>query len=666
MKPAPTTTRHDRLAIRALLASTLLASACAVFAQAAPRPAEPATVRNQQAVREALPFADRQDFEDAHRGFIANLDAPAITDANGRTVWDRQAYAFEGTEEAPATVNPSLWRQARLDNEAGLLQVTDRMYQVRGLDLANMTIVEGDSGLIVIDPLLSTETAHAALELYYRHRPRKPVLAVIYTHSHVDHFGGVKGVTSDADVAAGRVKVIAPQGFLEEAVSENVMAGTAMSRRAQYMYGALLPTGPEGQVDAGLGKAISHGTVSLIAPTETIAHSGTQRIDGIDIEFQLTPGTEAPAEMNLYFPQLHVLDIAENAVHTQHNLLTMRGAKVRDAKTWSFYLGQTLAAYGEKADILVGQHHWPTWGRERVAQLLADQRDMYEYLNDQALRLMNHGLTPLQIADRLRSLPEPLAHRWYARDYYGAISQNVRAVYQHYLGFYDGNPAHLNPLPPEQAAKNTVEWMGGADAVIAKARESFRQGDYRWVAQVMDQVVFADASNTAARELEADALEQMGYQSENSTWRNAYLTGAQELRRGVHVPAGAGSASPDLVQALTVPMFFDYLAVRLDADKAAGRTFTIDWDFTDLHQQYAMSLRNSALTYLANARTAKPDATVHLAKATLDRIATGRLALRDAVAQGAVRIEGEPATVAALFGMMDRFTPDFPIMTPAR
>jgi alkyl sulfatase BDS1-like metallo-beta-lactamase superfamily hydrolase len=665
MRPAHPRRSARSRAVRALLAGLLAAGGCALHAQV-PRPAEPATVRSQQSVLEVLPFQDRQDFEDAHRGFIAGLDTPRVQAADGHTVWDQRAYGFEAGEQAPATVNPSLWRQARLDNEAGLFQVTGRMYQVRGIDLANMTIVEGDTGLIVIDPLLSTETAHAALELYYQHRPRKPVVAVIYTHSHVDHFGGVKGVISDADVAAGRVKVIAPEGFLEEAVSENVMAGTAMSRRAQYMYGALLPIGPAGQVDAGLGKGISHGTVSLIAPTDSIAQSGARRIDGVDIEFQLTPGTEAPAEMNLYFPQLHVLDIAENAVHTQHNLLTLRGAKVRDAKTWSYYLGQTLATYGAKADILVGQHHWPTWGRERVVQLLADQRDMYEYLNDQSLRLMNHGLTPLQIADRLRSLPEPLAHRWYARDYYGSVSQNVRAVYQRYLGFYDGNPAHLNPLPPEEAARNTVAWMGGADAVIGKARESFRQGNYRWVVQVMNQVVFADPANAAARALEADALEQLGYQSENSTWRNAYLTGAQELRHGVHVPAGAGSASADLVQALTVPMFFDYLAVRLDADKAAGQQLALDWDFTDLHQQYAMSLRNSALTYLAGAASPRADATVHLAKATLDRIATGRLPLRDAIEQGAVRIEGNAGAVAALFRMMDRFAPDFPIMTPAR
>lgn len=663
LRPTPGRRSASSRALRGLLAS-LLAAGCAAQAQA-PRPAEPATLRSQQAVRDQLPFADRQDFEDAHRGFVARLDTPVIRAADGHAVWDQRAYAFEAGEEAPPTVNPSLWRQARLDNESGLFQVTDRMYQVRGIDLANMTIVEGDTGLILIDPLLSTETAHAALELYEQHRPHKPVIAVIYTHSHVDHFGGVKGVIREADVAAGRVQVIAPAGFLDEEVSENVLAGTAMSRRAQYMYGALLPTGPAGQVDAGLGKGLSHGTVSLIAPTDSIAQSGTRNIDGVAIEFQLTPGTEAPAEMNLYFPQLHVLDIAENAVHTQHNLLTMRGAKVRDAKTWSYYLGQTLAGYGDRADILIGQHHWPTWGRDRVVQLLADQRDMYEYLNDQSLRLMNHGLTPLQIADRLRALPQPLAQRWYARDYYGSISQNVRAVYQRYLGFYDGNPAHLDPLPPEQAARTTVAWMGGADAVIAKARESFRQGNYRWVAQVLDQVVSADPANAAARELEAQALEQLGYQSENSTWRNAYLSGAQELRHGVHVPAGAGSAAADLVQALTVPMFFDYLAVRLDGDKAAGQALALNWEFTDRHEQYAMTLRNSALTYLADASNPRADATVRLTKAVLDRIATGRLPLRDAIAQGAIQVQGNGGAVASLFRMLDHFTPNFPIVTPA-
>jgi alkyl sulfatase BDS1-like metallo-beta-lactamase superfamily hydrolase len=631
-----------------------------------PQAAQPATVQANQAWLNRLPFAERQDFEDARRGFIGDIDEAAIRAADGNVAWDRNAYAFESGDEAPATVNPSLWRQARLNNASGLFQVTERMFQVRGLDLANMTIIEGDSGLIIIDPLLSMETAKAGLELYYRHRPRKPVTTVIYTHSHVDHFGGVKGVISEADAASGKVRVIAPAGFMEEAISENVLAGNAMSRRAQYMYGSLLPKSATGQVDAGLGKGLSRGTVTLIAPGQLIEQPiENHRINGIDIEFQLTPGTEAPAEMHLYFPQLRVLDIAENAVHTQHNVLTIRGAKVRDAKLWSYYLGQTLARYGGRAEVMIGQHHWPTWGGERVGRMLADQRDMYAYLNDQTLRLLNHGLAPMDIAERLQRLPEPLARQWYARDYYGSISHNVRAVYQRYLGFYEGNPANLNPLPPVESAKKTIEWMGGADAVLAKARSAYQQGDYRWVAQIVNQVVFADPGNRAARELQANALEQLGYQSENSTWRNAYLTGAQELRQGPFKGPRQGAASADLVQALTVPMFFDFLAVRLNADKAAGKVLAINWEFTDLKERYAMTLQNSALTYLGNSFHQQPTATVSLSKAVLNRIASGRLKLPDAMREGEIRVSGEPGALAALFGMMDSFAPSFNIVTPA-
>jgi alkyl sulfatase BDS1-like metallo-beta-lactamase superfamily hydrolase len=630
------------------------------------RPAEPATAESNRAWLGRLPFADMQAFEDSQRGFIAAPASPVLTAADGRTIWDGRAYAFESNAEAPPTVNPSLWRQARLNNAAGLFKVTERVFQIRGMDLANMTIIEGDSGLIVIDPLLSAETARAGLDLYYGYRPRKPVAAVIYTHSHVDHFGGVKGVIDAADAASGKVKVIAPSGFLEEAVSENVLAGNAMSRRAQYMYGSLLPKSATGQVDAGLGKGLSRGTITLIAPNDTIAEPiERRRIDGIDIEFQLTPGTEAPSEMNLYLPQLRVLNIAENAVHTQHNLLTLRGAKVRDAKTWSSYLGQTLLRYGRDAEILVGQHHWPTWGRERIASLLGDQRDMYAYLNDQALRLANQGYTPMDIAERLQKLPEPLASRWYARDYYGSISHNVRAVYQRYLGFYDGNPASLNPLPPVQSARKTIEWMGGPEAVLEKARASYRQGDYRWVAQIVNQLVFADPDNKAARELQADALEQLGYQSENSTWRNAYLTGAQELRKGIAPIPRQSTASADMVRAMSVPMYFDYLSVRLNADKAAGKSMTVNWVFTDIGEKYAMTLSNAALTFLPGALHDKPTVTVTLTKAALDDIGTARQSLGDAVKQGTVKLAGDGTALGSLFAMLDTFSPNFAVVTPA-
>ena len=634
-------------------------------AHAGPNPATPLTAKQNAEWLGKLPFADRADYEDAQRGLVARFPARTIQTADGKTVWDFDAYAFESAAQAPDTVNPSLWRLAQLNNEAGLFMVTDRVYQVRGADLANMNIIEGDTGLIVIDTLLTAETARAALDLYYAHRPRKPVLAVIYTHSHVDHFGGVRGIVDEADVKSGKVQILAPNGFMDEAVSENVLAGTAMSRRAQYMYGTQLPKRATGQVDTGLGKATARGTMTLLAPTSLVTKPiETRRIDSVDFEFQLTPGTEAPAEMNVYLPQFRTLCIAENAVRTQHNLLTLRGAQVRDAKGWSYFLAQSLLRYGERTDVLIGQHHWPTWGRARIVELLSDQRDMYAYLNDQTLRLMNHGYTPLEIADQLKALPQPLASKWYARDYYGSVSHNVRAVYQRYLGFYDGNPAHLNPLPPEQAAKKTIEWMGGPDAVLARMRDAYARGEYRWVSQIGNELVFADPSNAAARALQADALEQLGYQSENATWRNIYLTGAQELRDGVARPNSAATSSSDLVRALTVPNFFDFLAVRLNADKAAGKTLTLNWRFTDLNQRYAMTLRNSALTYVGDSEHAQPTATVTLTKATLDQISLKQLTLPQAMQSGAVRIDGNPQAVAGLFGMLDTFDPNFNIVTP--
>ncbi|MFT3801031.1 MAG: alkyl sulfatase dimerization domain-containing protein [Burkholderiaceae bacterium] len=650
------------------LALAMAALPLLAAAQSAQPPApNPATEITTKANAEWLTrqnFADKQDFEDASRGLVARFPQPDVRNADGRVVWSFNNYGFEQDEAAPATVNPSLWRQARLNNEAGLFKVTDRVYQVRGADLSNMNIIEGDTGLIIVDPLITAEPARAALDLYFSHRPRKPVQAVIYTHSHVDHFGGVRGVVDEADVKAGKVKIYAPIGFMEEAVSENVLAGNAMGRRAQYMYGGMLPRSATGQVDAGLGKGTSLGTVTLIPPTDLVSKPiETHRIDGIDIEFQLTPGTEAPAEMNMYFPQFRMLCAAENATHTQHNILTIRGALVRDPKAWSYYLNQTLARYGGRSDILVAQHHWPTWGQARIQEFLADQRDMYQWLNDRTLNLLNKGFTPVEIADKLQRLPEPLAQKWYARDYYGSISHNVRAIYQRYMGFYDGNPAHLNPLPPVETARRTVDWMGGPDALLAKLRDAYARGEYRWVAQVGNELVFADPANQAARHIQADALEQLGYQSENSTWRNAYLTGAQELRRGV-IKLGVRAGSPDLVRALSVPQFFDFLAVRLDGDKAAGKQLTLNWNFTDIGQRYAMTLRNSVLTYLEDTQYPQPNAAITLTKATLDRLSLKQTTMEQAVKDGAIKVDGNSAALAELFGMLDSFDLSFDIVTP--
>ncbi|HEN8711898.1 TPA: MBL fold metallo-hydrolase [Pseudomonas putida] len=645
---------------------TLLALALpsAVLAQAPAKDATDLTRQSNQQWLQRLPFDDRADFDNARRGLLESVDQ-AVLNADGKTVWDLQRYAFlKG--EAPATVNPSLWRIAQLNTIAGLFKVTDRIYQVRGLDLANMTLIEGEHGLIVMDPLLSVETARAGLAMYFRHRPQRPVVAVIYTHPHVDHFGGVRGVVDEADVKAGKVQVIAPDGFFEHAISENVLAGPAMKRRAQYMYGAPLPRGPRGQVDAGLGKGVpANATVSLIAPTRLIEKPfETLRIDGVDIEFQLTPGTEAPAEMNLWFPAFKALCMAENASHVQHNILTLRGAQVRDAKVWAHYLDQSLLRYGDQAEVVFAQHHWPTWGGAAIREYLADQRDMYAFLDSQTLRLLNRGLTPTEIAAELTSLPPRLANKWYSRDYYGSLSHNVRAVYQRYMGFYDGNPATLNPLPPSEAGQRYVAALGGSERVLTLAREAYGKGDYRWVAELTRHLVFAQSDNSAARDLQADALEQLGYQSENATWRNAYLTGAQELRNGVAAGASKGGSADDLVRALTPTLFFDYLGVRVDAAKAAEQDLTINWRFTDLNEDYALTLRNGVLTHRDHAQHAKADVQINMSKATLDRIALKQTGFLKEAKAGGIDISGERMKFMRFMAGLDEPDGRFNIVTP--
>jgi alkyl sulfatase BDS1-like metallo-beta-lactamase superfamily hydrolase len=629
-----------------------------------PKPAEPATVAANAAVLKQYPFTDTQDFADAQRGPIEALPGGQIKNADGTLAWDMNSYDFENTETAPPTANPSLWRIERLNNFTGLFKVTDGIYQVRGFDLANMDIIEGKTGLIVVDPLMSAETTKAGLDIYYKHRPRKPVVAVIFTHSHVDHYGGVKGVVSEADVSAGKVRIFAPDGFLNSAISENVYAGNAMSRRALYMYGALLDKSADGQIGSGLGKTLSRGTVTLIPPTDVIAGTVVKRnIDGIEFVFQLTPGTEAPAEMNFYLPQFRALCTAENATHTLHNILSLRGAEVRNPKLWAYYLNQTIALFGGETDVVFAQHHWPTWGAERVLTFLSDQRDMYEYINDQTLRLTNMGYTPDEIADTLRTLPPDLASKWYTHGYYGSMSHDSRAVYQRYMGFYDGVPAHLDPLPPTEGAKKYVEYMGGSQAIIAKAKDDFQNGQYRWVAEVMDKVVFAEPGNTEAKNLEADALEQMGYQTENGTWRNIFLDGAYELRNGIPRAPG-GSASPDTVRAMPVPMLFDYLGISLDGKKADGKSLVLNWNFTNTGEKYALTLRNSAITYLADTQNPKADATVTLAKNTFDQIVLKQTTFEKEIRDGNIKIVGDVGKIPEFFELMDTFDPFFNIVTP--
>lgn len=627
--------------------------------------AEPATRAANEAFVKSLPFSDRADFDDVKRGFIATLPDGVIAGPAGKPAWDTKPYAFLQSDTVPATVNPSLWRQAQLNAVNGLFEVTERVYQVRGLDLANLTIIEGDTGLILIDPLLSNETARAALDLYLGNRPAKPVVAVIYSHSHIDHFGGAKGVISAEDAASGKVKVIAPDGFMEHAVAENVIAGNAMSRRAQYMYGLTLPVGERAQIDEGLGKGLSRGTISLIAPNDLIKQSyETRTIDGVEIEFHLVPGSEAPSEMLMYFPQFKLLDMAEDATHNMHNLYTLRGAEIRDGRLWSHYLDEAILRYGERTDAVIAQHHWPMWGNARIVAFLKKQRDLYKFIHDQTVRLLNHGLTPTEIAEQLK-LPASLAGEWSARGYYGTLSHNAKAVYQFYLGWYDANPADLNPLPRAEAARKQVEYMGGSEAVLKRAREDFASGQYRWVASITSQLVFADPADKAARDLGADALEQLGYQSEAATWRNAYLAGAAELRNGAPAPQ-ISTANADLLKGVSIDLAFDFLGVRLNAAKAEGKHIVINWTFTDSNETFVMNLENSALTHRAGPLADNADAGVKLTRAALDAITLKQRTFLGSLVTGDVSISGNPLKLRELFGLLDDFTPDFDIIEPKK
>ncbi|KAB2835385.1 MAG: MBL fold metallo-hydrolase [Candidatus Dadabacteria bacterium] len=635
-----------------------------VEAQVAPKDATEETKNANAAVLQRLPFSDKTDFENANKGFIATLPDLTIKDENVNIVYTLVPYSFLQGAEAPATVNPSLWRQAQLNMTNGPFKVTDRIYQIRGFDLSNMSIIEGDTGLIIVDPLISTETAKAGLDLYYQHRPKKPVVAVIYTHSHVDHYGGVKGVVNEADVNGGKVKILAPDGFLEEAVSENVYAGNAMSRRAIYMYGALLPKGVDGQVDGGLGKTGSMGTVTLIPPTDLIKTTGEKRtVDGVEMEFQMAPGTEAPAEMLTYFPQFKALLAAEDATHTLHNLYTLRGAQVRDASKWWKTLNETIKLYGPRTEVVFASHHWPTWGNENVIPYLKSQRDLYKYIHDQSLRLLNSGYTMTEIGEMM-TLPANLDQKWYNRGYYGTVNHDSKAVYQRYLGWYDSNPANLWALPPEEAAKMYVEYMGGADAVIKKAKESFAAGDYRWVAMVMNNVVFADPDNKEARDLQADALEQLGYQAESGPWRNEYLVGAYELRNGLPDVAGTQTASPDTIRAMTMEMLLDYMGMRIDGPKAAGKSIKMNWVLPDTSQKYAVELENSVLIYSAGEQLSDADGTLTLPRASMDNIMLGQTTLAKEIENGNAKVDGSQEKLNELLGLIVDFPFWFNIVTP--
>ena len=606
----------------------------------------------------SLPFEDTADFDDADRGFLGALEPCVIRAADGRVVWDNDSYAFL-SGQAPASVHPSLWRQSQLAAKQGLYEVVEGVYQVRGLDLSNISFIESDTGVIVIDPLISTETAAAALALYRQHRGDRAVRAVIYTHSHVDHFGGVLGVTTQAEVDAGQVAVLAPEGFIGHAVQENIYAGTAMTRRASYMYGALLDRGPRGQVGCGLGQNTSTGEIAVIVPTLDITTTGeVHTIDGIQIEFQMAPGTEAPAEMHFYFPRFRALCMAENATHNLHNLLTLRGALVRDPRAWSGYLTEAIDSFADRTDVAFASHHWPTWGQERIVEFLGLQRDLYSYLHDQTLRQLNQGYTGIEIAENF-AMPPALERAWHTHGYYGSVSHNVKAVYQRYMGWFDGNPGRLWQHPPEAAAQRYVAAIGGIDRVVDLAREAFESGDYRWAATLLDHAIFTDENHAGARQLYADTLEQLGYGAECATWRNFFLSGATELRDG-NFGTPVTTTSATMLSQLTPEQMFDIFAISINGPRAWDLDLALDVTFADLAANYRLTLRNGVL--VQRKRPADPstaDATVTLAaKMRLMAAAAGDFA------SPGLEVTGDASALQALLGVLDRPDPKFNIITP--
>jgi alkyl sulfatase BDS1-like metallo-beta-lactamase superfamily hydrolase len=608
----------------------------------------------------AFSFDDAGDFARAMRGLVATHPTGVIPGRHN-DVWNVHEYDFNrGDVPAPDTVNPSLWRQGRLNAIHGLFEVTDGVWQARGYDIANITFIAGDTGWLLVDVLTTPEQAAECLKLANQTLGERPVKAVIFTHSHNDHFGGITGVTTQEAVDAGEVQIIAPEGFLQETVTESIIAGVAMRRRSAFMYGPLLDIGPRGHVDSGLGKGGARGASGLMAPTTSISATGEELVvDGIRIVFQSTPGTEAPAEMNFFFPDLGLLCMAENCTHTLHNVLTLRGAQIRDSLAWSKYVDEAIELFGDRTDILISTHHWPRWDRDDVIAFLETQRDVYRWLHDQTMRLANSGLTPLEIADELE-LPDCFRVHSHVREYYGTVSHNSRAVYQRYLGWFDGNPANLNPLPPAAAGRRYVAAMGGADRVVELARAAFDDGDYRWVCQLLNHLVFAQPDHQAARTLQADTFEQLGYQSESGPWRDFYLTGALELREGLPSSSGTNRA---MTGALTPTHIFDAIAIRLDAGRVGGATVTLNIELTDLGETHTVGLKNCALHHRIGASGAA-DAVLSMSRETLGSLLTGRVTLRSAVADGTIGVDGDHQAPNTIFDAMVQFDGSFSIAEP--
>ena len=661
--------RLSPTALAALFGAALLAAGCASGPASAPgaadlttKAATPATVSANQAMRQVVATFDKRDLEDATRGKLAELNDPLVKAADGRIVWDTRQFDFlKGA--VPDTANPSLWRQQQMNQAQGLFKVADGIYQIRGYDIAGMTLVEGQTGWIVIDTMFTAPVARAGLKLAMDTlKSSKPVVAVIYTHSHADHFGGVRGVIDEADVRSGKVKIIAPDAFMEYAIAENVLAGNAMTRRAHFMYGSALPKGGQGNLGTGLGLTLSSDSPTLIPPTQSIKKTGEElTIDGVRIVFQMAKGSEAPSEFMFYFPDKKALCLSEVATKLMHNVYTIRGAQVRDALQWSKYINETMDLFPD-AEVAFASHHWPTWGKDNIRAFLTNQRDTYRFLHDRALNLANQGLVMDEIGSE-PFFPKGLAVDAASRGYYGTLSHNLRAVYNFYLGYYDANPATLHRLPPAESAKRYVAAMGGEAAALAAGRKAFADGDYRWVAEMVNHVVFANPGNAEARALQADALEQLGYQAESATWRNAYLMGAQELRAGPK-PFGGSSANPDTVRGMSNELLFDFIALRLDHTKTDGMKAAVQMVFTDVNETWALELSNSVLNNTKGRVLKNPDVKITLTRpAFLAMLLQGKK-LPELVQAGMVKIDGNPQGFGAVVANIVEFPPLFNIVTP--
>ena len=620
------------------------------------------TASSNAAVAASLPLADQQDFEDARRGLVASDPDLRVMGSAGTPIWDMPAYGFVDGD-APASVNPSLWRQAKLNNIHGLFKVTEGIHQLRGHDLANMTLIDGDTGWIVVDPLTSEETARAALAFARKHLGDKPVSAIIFTHSHIDHFGGALGIVSAEEVAQRAIPVIAPVGFLDEATSENIIAGVTMGRRSIYMYGPRLPRDVRGHVGSGLGKGPAYGTLSILPPTATVSETPTEMsVDGVKLVFQNAPGSEAPAEHTFYLPDHKAFCGAEVVSHNMHNLYTLRGAKVRDALKWAGYIDEIIELFGE-AEVYFGSHHWPIWGNARIIDFLEKQRDMYKYIHDQTLRLALLGYTPREIAEQIE-LPESLRRSFPNRGYYGTLRHNAKAVYQRYFGWYDGNPANLDPLPPAAAGAKYVELAGGAANLIENARTAYDKGEYRWAAEVLNHLVFANPDDEEAKGLLAEVYDQLGYQAESGPWRDSYLTAAFELRHGGPDTGVDLSTAIDMLKHAPLDRFLIAMAARLNPDKAEGKKMIVNLIFTDVGASFVLELKNSVLRHYERDPHPEANVTLKITKALFLRMTTGAAGLKETLLSDELQIEGSKLDLVSFFRLLDRPKGTFDIVTP--